>query len=114
MSLPVCERFRPFRVSGDLSKSSSAGTSDDDCMEAELGPVREKQQHRTLTPAECFPLISQCCFSGRQRAENEIELEADTVSFSPRFLPSLEATHDLAVLRPPSHRGENRQRNVND
>lgn len=53
-SLPVCERFRPFGVCGDLLKSSSAGMSDGDCMEAELRPVREKKRHGTLISAECF------------------------------------------------------------
>lgn len=55
LSLPVCERFRPFCVGGDPFKSSPAGTSDDDCMEAELGPVSEQKQHGTLTSAKCFP-----------------------------------------------------------
>lgn len=29
--------------------------SDDDCMEAELGPVREKKHQRTLISAKMFP-----------------------------------------------------------
>lgn len=75
VSLPVCERFRPLRVCGDLSKSFSAGTSDDGCMEAELGPVREKKQHRPLTSAKSFLLISQCCSSSVFLAVSEQKMK---------------------------------------
>lgn len=69
MSLPVCERFRPFGVCSALLKLSSAGMSDDDCMEAELGAVREKRagQNADLRKkiAPYFTTLSLVCLSGR-------------------------------------------------
>lgn len=90
MALPVSERFRPVRVWGNMSQSSSAVVSGDACMEAELGPVGE----RSSTERWSQPIVSSLFhnvlpqlffFSGCQWAENEIELEADMVSFSLGF-----------------------------